>query len=61
MTPEFHKPFLKNLLIIASVTLVTMIFSHYFIHFFISQDIQPHSFTSQKSQFTLETSSSNSK
>lgn len=46
---EFHIPFLKSLVVIASVTLVSMISAHYFIYKSFSKAQNPQEYTSSSS------------
>jgi hypothetical protein len=46
---EFHVPFLKNLVIIASLTLVSMAFAHYYIPKLYGSPQNPHEYTSSSS------------
>ena len=47
---EFHEPFLKNLVIICLVTIVSMVSAHFFIHKGLSPYLKTHSFSSHESQ-----------
>ena len=46
---EFHVPFLKSLVIIASVTLVSMVFAHYYIPKLYDSYKNPQEYTSSSS------------
>lgn len=51
---EFHIPFLHGMIVVAIVTIVSMIFAHHFIseRYFPSQ--KSSQFTSSKSQYSTE-------
>lgn len=49
MNEDFHKPFLKSLVIIAVATIVFMISSNYVVKYLMQPYGQSHSFTNQKS------------
>lgn len=49
---DFHQPFIKSLALIAIVTVVSMIFSHYLVDYYSSHTLKSPSFTSQKSQYS---------
>lgn len=46
---EFHTPFLKSLVIIASLTLVSMVFAHYYIPKLYGSYQNPQEYTSSSS------------
>jgi hypothetical protein len=46
---EFHKPFIKSLLLIAIVTMFAMVLSDKLVNYYSSQVHNPHVFTSQNS------------
>ena len=48
---EFHKPFLKSLVIISLVTVVAMISSHYLVSFYSNPHQKTLEYSSQNSQF----------
>jgi hypothetical protein len=48
---EFHKPFLKSLVIISLVTVVAMISSHYLVSFYSNTHQKTLEYSSQNSQF----------
>ena len=53
MNNEFHKPFIKSLIVVAVVTLVTMVSSKFIIEYYYSLSFLPNKstdYTSQKSQ-----------
>jgi len=53
ISKEFHKPFIKSLIIVAVVTLVTMVSSKFMIEYYYSLSFLPHKtpgYPSQKSQ-----------
>jgi hypothetical protein len=53
MTEEFHKPFVKSLLIIAFVTVVSMVSSRYVANYYTNTKFYPAKtieYSSQKSQ-----------
>jgi hypothetical protein len=49
-TEEFHKPFIKSLVAVGLVTLVSMISTRYFVKYIIYNHYQSHQYTSQDSQ-----------
>jgi hypothetical protein len=51
---EFHKPFIKNLVFIGLVTIVSMVSVHYFIHNMFIGPSNSLEYTSQKSQMSTE-------
>jgi len=53
MTSEYHKPFIKNLVIVACITIVAMFSSHYAIEYYSNYLFSPPKtleYSSQKSQ-----------
>jgi hypothetical protein len=59
MTEEFHKPFVKSLLIIAFVTVVSMVSSRYVANYYTNTKFYPAKtieYSSQKSQDTTYSS-----
>ena len=59
MIEEFHKPFVKSLLIIAFVTVVTMVSSRYVANYYTNTKFYPAKtieYSSQKSQDTTYSS-----
>ena len=59
MTEEFHKPFVKSLLIVAFVTVVAMVSSRYVANYYINTKFYPAKtieYSSQKSQDTTYSS-----
>jgi|688.fasta_scaffold44890_5 hypothetical protein len=56
MLDEFHKPFLKNLVFVAFVTIFAMVSSHYVINLYINNNSK-----NQTSIYTTQESSISSK
>jgi hypothetical protein len=57
MNNEFHKPFIKSLLLVAVVTVFAMVSSKYVIDFYAKHNISPSKtieYSSQKSQGEIE-------
>jgi hypothetical protein len=57
MNNEFHKPFIKSLLIVAVFTIFAMVSSKYIIEYYINHSFYPHKtieYSSQKSQDEIE-------
>jgi len=54
MNEDFHKPFIKSMIIIALVTMASMVFSHYLIHYYYSFHINSTIFTSAPSEFSSD-------
>lgn len=54
---QFHIPFIKSLVIVAAATIVSMSLAHYFISPKFFSDTKTPSFTSQKSQYSIESRS----
>jgi hypothetical protein len=57
MNNEFHKPFIKSLLIVAIFTVFAMISSKYIVEYYINHSFYPHKtleYSSQKSQGETE-------
>jgi Na+/H+-translocating membrane pyrophosphatase len=53
MNKEFHKPFIKSLIVVAVVTLVTMVSSRYVANYYTNTKFYPAKtieYSSQKSQ-----------
>lgn len=48
---EFHKPFIKNLVLIAIVTMLAMVSSRYILTFYSDSHYKTLEYSSQKSQF----------
>ena len=48
-TDEFHKPFIKSLVIIAIVTMFAMVLSDKLVNYYSSKTYNTHTFTSQNS------------
>ena len=46
---EFHKPFIKSLILIALVTMFAMVLSDKIVNYYSSKTYNPHVFTSQNS------------
>jgi hypothetical protein len=46
MTEDFHKPFIKSMIVIGLVTVVSMVFSRYLIQYYYSFHINSTIFTS---------------
>ena len=57
--PEFHIPFIKNLILIALVTVVSMGFAHYFISDRFFGPSKSPVFTSAKPQKSVESGNQN--
>jgi|688.fasta_scaffold189241_2 hypothetical protein len=53
---EFHKPFIKDLVLVMLVTMVTMISTRYFIINYINKGISPPVFSEQKSYIHTDSS-----
>jgi hypothetical protein len=54
---EFHKPFIKSLLIVALVTVFAMVSSKYIVEYYINHSFSPSQtleYSSQKSQDELQ-------
>lgn len=51
---EFHIPFLHGMIIVAVVTVVSMVFAHHFISYRYFPVFKSSSFTSQESQNSSE-------
>ena len=59
MTNEFHKPFIKSLLLIAIVTVFAMVSSKYIVNYYSKYNILPAKsikYSSEKSQEQVYTS-----
>jgi hypothetical protein len=57
MNNEFHKPFIKSLILVAVVTVFAMVSSKYIVEYYINQSFYPYKtieYSSQKSQGELE-------
>jgi len=57
MTEEFHKPFLKSMILVAFVTVFAMVSSRYVINYYLSHNFSPAKtleYSSQKSQDTTK-------
>ena len=48
---EFHKPFIKNLVLIAIVTMFAMVSSHYIVNYYSNIPYKTLEYSSNKSQF----------
>ena len=48
---EFHKPFIKNLVLIAIVTMFAMVSSHYIVNYYSNIPHETLEYSSNKSQF----------
>ncbi len=46
MNKEFHKPFIKSLLIVALATVFAMVSSHYIVGYYYKQSLNPIIYTS---------------
>lgn len=51
---QFHKPFIKNLVIVSLVTIVSMISVRFFLYNYLPAIIQSQSFASEKSYDQLD-------
>jgi hypothetical protein len=54
---EYHKPFIQSLVLVAVVTIFTMVSSKYVVNYYFSYKISPSKtleYSSQKSQDNLE-------
>jgi|LakMenEpi03Aug12_release.lakeMendotaPanAssembly.Ray.scaffolds.fasta_scaffold32400_15 hypothetical protein len=51
---EFHVPFIKNLVFVALVTIVSMVSVHYYLTKSLSVPQQSSTYTSEQSQSTLK-------
>jgi hypothetical protein len=51
-TQEFHKPFINALVLVALVTVFTMISSRYIVRYYVQPYENTHLFTSEQSQFS---------
>ena len=49
---EFHKPFVKSLVLVVLVTIGSMIFSHYIVDYYMGQSLKSPIFTSSQSHYT---------
>lgn len=47
---EFHEPFIRSLIIVGLVTLVSMISTRYLVGYIISNHYKTHEYTIQESQ-----------
>jgi hypothetical protein len=54
MNEDFHKPFIKSMIIIGLVTLVSMVASHYLIQYYYSFYVNSTVFTSAPSEFSSD-------
>jgi len=57
MNNEFHKPFIKSLIIVALVTVFAMVSSKYIIEYYMNHSFSPSQtleYSSQKSQDSVE-------
>ena len=55
MTNEYHKPFIKSLILVAFVTVFAMVSSRYIIRFYVNEKVSPAKtleYSSQKSSDT---------
>lgn len=50
-TEEFHKPFIKNLILIAVVTMFAMVSSRYIVNYYSNLTHKTIEYSSQNSQF----------
>lgn len=53
MNEEFHKPFIKSMIIVAFATLIAMVSSKFVVEYYMSLQFSPHKtieYSSQKSQ-----------
>ena len=55
-TSEFHEPFIKALILVAIVTVFTMISSRYVVKYYIESHLNTYQFTSEQSQFSTDMS-----
>lgn len=51
-TNEFHKPFIKSLVIVGLVTMVSIISTRYFVNYMLTNYYNPPSYTSYESQIS---------
>jgi hypothetical protein len=49
MNTEFHKPFIRSLIIVAVFTIFSMVTSHFIVDFYMSKSLKSPIFTSQES------------
>lgn len=54
MNEEFHKPFIKSLLVVAIGTVVFMVSSHFLVEYYFSHYSNTQVFTSAPSEFSQE-------
>lgn len=47
---EYHKPFIRNLIFVAIITIVTMVISHYLINYYTKSTYSPTKTTEYSSQ-----------
>lgn len=47
---DFHQPFIKSLMIVVCVTIVSMVFSHYLVDYYMGHSFKSPVFTSAQSQ-----------
>ena len=48
---EFHKPFIKSLVLIAVVTIFAMVSSHYIVNYYENLSLKTIEYSSHNSQF----------
>lgn len=53
-TSEFHQPFIKALVLVAIVTVFTMISSRYIVKYYIESHLNTYQFTSEQSQLSTD-------
>lgn len=51
---EYHESFIKSLILVGLVTLVSMVSAKYIVRYIISTHYQTHEYTIQESQFKPE-------
>lgn len=53
-TKEFHEPFIKALVLVAIVTVFTMISTNYIVRYYLEPHLNTHKFTSEQSQLSTD-------
>ena len=53
---DFHQPFIKSLLVVALVTIVSIVFSNYLVNYYMGHSLKTPIFTSEKFHFSSESS-----
>ena len=54
-TEEFHKPFIKNLVLVAVATVFAMVSSRYIAYYYLNNNKQPPVYTSYESDIVTKT------